>query len=69
MDDCGYVRSMSKKGCSPDNAAAEGFFGTLKKEFFYGRDWSNVRRDEFIAMLDSTSRGFAKRGSRKGLGS
>ena len=31
------TRSMSAKGCSPDNAAAEGFFGRLKQEFFHGR--------------------------------
>ena len=29
-DDRGIVRSMSRKGCSPDNARAEGFFGRLK---------------------------------------
>ena len=28
------TRSMSKKGCSPDNAACEGFHGRLKNEFF-----------------------------------
>lgn len=39
-DDRGIVRSMSRKGCSPDNARAEGFFGRLKIEFFYGRDWN-----------------------------
>ena len=33
------VRSMSRKGCSPDNARAEGLFGRLKVEFFLGRDW------------------------------
>jgi len=27
MDNAGLVRSMSKKGCSPDNSACEGFFG------------------------------------------
>ena len=26
----GSVRSMSRKGCSPDNSACEGFFGRLK---------------------------------------
>lgn len=26
----GLTRSMSKKGCSPDNSACEGFFGRLK---------------------------------------
>ena len=36
----GLTRSMSAKGCSPDNAAMEGFFGLLKREFWHGRDWS-----------------------------
>ena len=30
-------RSMSKKGCSPDNSACEGFFGRIKNEMFYSR--------------------------------
>ena len=30
MRDAGLTRSMSKKGCSPDNSACEGFFGRLK---------------------------------------
>lgn len=28
-------RLMSRKGCSPDNAACEGFLGRLKNELFY----------------------------------
>lgn len=48
----GVVRSMSRKGRSPDNAACEGFFGNLKNEFFYGRDWRGVTQERFIAMLD-----------------
>jgi transposase InsO family protein len=48
----GIVRSMSRKGRSPDNAAAEGFFGNLKNEFFHGRDWRGVTQERFIAMLD-----------------
>lgn len=48
----GIVRSMSRKGCSPDNSRMEGFFGRLKVEFFYGRDWRDVTMDEFIEMLD-----------------
>ena len=39
MQAAGLTRSMSKKGCSPDNAACEGFFGRLKNEMFYGRSW------------------------------
>ncbi|WP_139796019.1 DDE-type integrase/transposase/recombinase [Clostridium acidisoli] len=32
MDKAGLTRSMSKKGCSPDNSACEGLFGRLKNE-------------------------------------
>jgi len=52
MSEAGLTRSMSKKGCSPDNSACEGFFGRLKNEMFYNRSWSNVSIDEFIAILD-----------------
>ena len=48
----GITRSMSRKGRSPDNAACEGFFGNLKNEFFYGRDWRGVSYEEFAALLD-----------------
>ncbi|WP_182050704.1 IS3 family transposase [Changpingibacter yushuensis] len=34
------TRSMGKKGCSPDNAACEGFFGRMKTEMLYGRTWT-----------------------------
>lgn len=49
----GLVRSMSRKGCSPDNARCEGFFGRLKTEFFYGCDWSKVTIEEFMGMLNA----------------
>ena len=52
MENRGLTRSMSKKGCSPDNSACEGFFGRLKNEFFYGRSWLNQTVDEFIVDLD-----------------
>lgn len=51
--DHGIVRSMSRKGTSPDNAAMEGFFGTLKNEFFHGRDWSGFDAASFSALLDA----------------
>ena len=35
MDKAGLTRSMSRKGCSPDNAACEEVFGRLKNEMFY----------------------------------
>lgn len=48
----GLTRSMSAKGCSPDNAAAEGFFGRIKQEFFHKRSFAGVSMDGFINMLD-----------------
>ncbi len=47
MDRHGLTRSMSAKGCSPDNAAAEGFFGRCKNEMFHKRDWAGVGLDQF----------------------
>lgn len=46
------TRSTGAKGCSPDNAAAEGFFGRLKQEFFYERSFAGVSMGEFIDLLD-----------------
>ena len=50
--DNNLTRSMSAKGCSPDNAAAEGFFGRLKQEFFHKRSFAGVSMDGFINMLN-----------------
>ena len=56
----GVVRSMSRKGRSPDNAACEGFFGRLKNEFFHGRDWRGVSAEEFMGRLDSWMRFYSE---------
>ena len=56
----GVVRSMSRKGRSPDNAACEGFFGRLKNEFFHGRDWRGVGAEEFMGRLDSWMRFYSE---------
>ena len=53
MKEAGLIRSMSKKGCSPDNAACEGFFGRLKNEMFYRRLWTRHTLDEFARELDN----------------
>ena len=47
------IRSMSRKGCSPDNAACEGFFGRLKTELFYPRDWQATTIEQFIEVVDA----------------
>lgn len=64
----GLVRSMSKKGCSPDNAAMEGFFGRLKNEFFFHRDWRGVTMEEFAAMLDAYLRFYNEGRIKESLG-
>ena len=52
LEDAKLTRSMSKKGCSPDNSACEGFFGHLKMEMFYGRNWSNSTLDDLIQAIN-----------------
>ena len=52
-DNAGLTRSMSRKGCSPDNAACEGFFGRLKTEFFYPKNWTHVTLDQLIYEIDN----------------
>ena len=52
MEKAQLKRSMSKKGCSPDNSACEGLFGRLKNEMFYYRDWRNVSICEFMKTLN-----------------
>lgn len=53
MENAGLTRSMSKKGCSPDNSACEGFFGRLKNEMFYNRSWQDVSIEQFVDVLNS----------------
>ena len=64
----GLARSMSAKGCSPDNAACEGFFGRLKNEFFYYRDWSGVTPEEFMGRLDAHLRYYCEGRIKRSLG-
>lgn len=53
MENAGLQRSMSKKGCSPDNSACEGLFGRLKNEMFYNRSWTGVSIKQFIEILNN----------------
>ena len=52
MDEAGLTRSMSKKGCSPDNSACEGFFGRMKNEMFYSEKWDKISIEEFISIIN-----------------
>lgn len=67
-EDNGLVRSMSRKAKSPDNARAEGFFGTLKQEFFYARDWKGVKRSQFIRLLNAYIMWYRDEKIKKSLG-
>jgi transposase InsO family protein len=64
----GIIRSMSRKGCSPDNAACEGFFGRLKNEMYYGRDWSGVTLNNFMQHVDTYIRWYNERRIKLSLG-
>lgn len=63
------IRSMSRKGCSPDNAACEGFFGRLKTELFYPRNWQDITVEQFIQTVDSYIRWYSEKRIKISLGS
>jgi putative transposase len=56
MDQAHLTRSMSKKACTPDNAACEGFFGRLKNEMYYNRTWNDTSMQEFIEVVNLPAR-------------
>lgn len=68
MENAKLTRSMSKKGCSPDNSACEGFFGRLKNEMFYGRSWKDVSIEEFIIILDEYMHWYSEKRIKLSLG-
>jgi transposase InsO family protein len=63
------IRSMSRKGCSPDNAACEGFFGLLKTELFYPRNWQDTSVGQFIGTVDAYIRWYNEKRVKISLGS
>jgi len=62
------TRSMSRKGCTPDNAACEAFFGRMKVEFFYVRQWTGNTMEQFIAELDAYIRWYNETRIKMSLG-
>ena len=52
MNQAGLKRSISKKGCSPDNSACEGLFGRIKNEMFYNKNFTGISIQEFIDILN-----------------
>ena len=68
MDNAGLTRSMSKKGCSPDNSACEGFFGRMKNEMFYGYSWQDISIEQFINEVDEYMHWYAEKRIKVSLG-
>ena len=68
MERAGLTRSMSKKGCSPDNAACEGFFGNLKNEMYYHRSWRGISIKQFMKELDGYLRWYNEKRIKMSLG-
>ncbi|OCY97532.1 transposase [Acinetobacter pittii] len=62
------TRSMSKKGCSPDNAACEGFFGRLKTELIYPRNWQHVTLKDLMTRIDAYIHWYNERRIKVSLG-
>jgi transposase InsO family protein/transposase-like protein len=68
MDQAHLTRSMSRKGCSPDNSACEGFFGRMKNEVFFGVSWTGVSLDAFIQTLNNYMEWYCKKRIKLSLG-
>src|SRR5690625_424400 len=66
--DARLTRSMSRKGCSPDNAACEGFFGRLKNELIYPGNWKDVTLEDFMRRIDTYIRWYNERRIKISLG-
>ncbi len=68
-EEAGIIRSMSRKGCSPDSSRMEGFFGTMKNEMFCGRDWEGVSLEELGKRIDDYIEWYSTKRIRRSLGS
>ena len=53
----------------PINAFANGFFGRLKTELFYPRDWRTTTIEQFIQIVDSYIRWYNEKRINISLGS
>ena len=68
MESNGLTRSMSKKGCSPDNSACEGVFSRIKNEMFYNTDWTGVSISEFFDILNNYLHWYNEKRIKQSLG-
>ena len=68
MQKAGLTRSMSRKACSPDNAACERFFGRLKNEMNCEHHWNRKSRTQLIQEVDDYIRWYNKKRIKLSLG-
>ena len=63
------VRSVSRKGYSPDNAACEGFSGGLETELFYPQYWKTIKVEQVVKEVNSYIHWYNERRIKISLGS
>ena len=68
METALLTRSMSRKGCSPDNSACEGFWGRLKNEMFYPGCWTETSIEDFMNEVDCYIRWYNQERIKESLG-
>lgn len=52
LKECGMIQSMSRKGNCLDNSPTENFFGRMKEEMFYGKEWSFTSLNDLKRKMD-----------------
>lgn len=67
MGEFGFVRSLPKKGCPPDNSAYEGFFGTIKSEMLCNEGQARMAAKESPYLENCLNR-FRKKRAKESLG-
>ena len=55
LNDNGIIQSMPRKGNCLDNSKMETFFGTMKREMYYGYEKEFKTREQLSMPLTSTS--------------
>ena len=68
MDHYGPALSTGAKGCSPDNAAAEGLSGRMKTESVHPGHWEERTRDEVLVPVDGCIRWYDHGRIKRSLG-
>lgn len=53
MSNLGLLKSISKKGSSPNNSAYKVFFGQLNNEILYNQDWTEISVKDFIEIFNT----------------